>query len=421
MSWSVTLWNGDVMEWLWGAPIASILISSIFASRLAPVAQRGNSFSLKRDFVGKMLGPVDVVIPAYNERINIEACVRSVLGSSALSADQLRVWVIDDQSSDETAIILQRLDEEGDPRLRVIAGTARPVDQIWMGKNWACAQAMDQAVGEFVLFIDADVRLRTGAIESAVQALVNHQWDLLTGWLEIQCGCWGEWIAQPIIASMMLVAFQPQELADPTNPSMFAVGPFMLFRRSAYDRVGGHRALRAEIVEDVELARAIQAAGLSYHFAYFPDFGTLRMYQSFVGLWEGWTKNWHLGSRRNVKATVNSAVISLLVFTVPWVGAIVGGLNFGLNLDQTIWHGVTTWSLLGGAVGGAVAVAALGQQYWIRVQLENTVQLPKRYWWLSGIGGAVVAAIAIASWIKTETGWGWTWRGRKLRMEPLDR
>ena len=400
------------MEWLGLAPIGSMLLSSVFASRLGPVAQRGPSFSLVRGVPKPGLAlssvKVDVVIPAYNEVIHIEACVRSVLESSTL--DTLTVWVVDDQSSDTTGEILARMAEEGDRRLRVIRGVDRPVNEGWMGKNWACAQAVDLAMGEFVLFIDADVRLRPGAIEAAVEAMALNQWDLLTGWLEIQCGCWGEWIAQPIIASLMLVGFQPQELADPKHPSMFAVGPFMLFRRSAYDKVGGHRSLRSQIVEDVELARAIQGAGLNFRFAYFPDFGTLRMYQSFAGLWEGWTKNWHLGSRRNVKATVNSAVIAFLVFTVPWLGAIVGLGNFG---SHVLGHNVTIWSVLGALVG----IAAMVQQYWIRSQLERTVQLPRRYWWLSGLGGLVVAAIAIGSWIKTETGWGWTWRGRKLRLE----
>ncbi len=403
--------NGEIMEWLWVTPIASVLISSVFASRFRPVAARGESFTLRRYRpVAQMPGRIDVVIPAYNERINIEACVRSVLESSALTAEQLVVWVVDDQSSDETAEILAGLAQEGDDRLRVISGTARPENEVWMGKNWACAQAMDRAIGEYVLFLDADVRLRAGAIEAAVRAMAAKEWDLLTGWLEIQCGCWGEWIAQPIIACMMIVGFQPQELADPENPSMFAVGPFMLFRRSAYDKVGGHRALRSEIVEDVELGRAIQAAGLNFHFAYFPDFGTLRMYQSFGGLWEGWTKNWHLGSKRNVKATVKSAFISLLVFTVPWIGAIVGFVNLGTQ----VWtQQITVLGILGGFAG----LAAIGQQYWIRLKLEQTVHLPKLSWWTSGLGGIVVAAIAIGSWIKTETGWGWTWRGRKLRLE----
>ena len=36
------------------------------------------------------------------------------------------------------------------------------------------------------------------------------------------------------------------------------------------------------------------------------------------------------------------------------------------------------------------------------------------YWWLSGVGGIIVAALALTSIVKTETGWGWTWRGRSL-------
>ena len=103
-------------------------------------------------------------------------------------------------------------------------------------------------------------------------------------------------------------------------------------------------------------------------------------------------------------------MISLFVFTVPWLGAIAVLSNLGIHL---LGHNVTIWTVL----GALVSIAALIQQYWIRTQLEQTVQLPRRYWWLSGIGGLVVAAIAIGSWIKTGTGWGWTWRGRKLRLD----
>jgi hypothetical protein len=41
-----------------------------------------------------------------------------------------------------------------------------------------------------------------------------------------------------------------------------------------------------------------------------------------------------------------------------------------------------------------------------------------RYWWLTGLGGLFVAAIGLASVLKTETGWGWTWRGRSLKQHP---
>jgi glycosyltransferase involved in cell wall biosynthesis len=385
-------------------------ISSVFAGRLRSLVSQVETYRL----IGSQLSSqpllkqsVDVMIPAYNEELNIEACVRSVLASSP--SRQITVWVVDDQSSDRTWEIVTNLAAEGDDRLKILRGSDRPRNEIWMGKNWACAQAMDQATGEYVLFIDADVMLTSGAIETAVAAAGEQQWDLLTGWPTIVCGCFGEWVAQPIVASMFALAFKPEEIADPQCESMFAVGPFMLFRRAAYDRVGGHRALRSEIVEDVELARAIQQAGLSLHFAYLNDLAFLRMYRTFGALWEGWTKNWHLGSQRNVKATLYSAFIAFCVFSLPW-------LSFGqavMHLRNAVFDGETVW---GWGLMTSIAGLFLLKQYEIRQNLAIVMNLPTRYWWLSGLGGLVVSAIAIVSWIKTETGWGWTWRGRSLKL-----
>ncbi len=386
-------------------------VSSIFARRMLPLVQNASQYRLMRPQpIPQVLVSIDVMIPAYNEASNIESCVRSVLNSSDLSPTQLTVWVVDDQSNDRTWEILTQLALEGDDRLKILQGSDRPEGEIWMGKNWACAQAMDQATGEYVLFIDADVQLQPGAIETAVSAAMENQWDLLTGWPTIVCGCLGEWIAQPVVASMFSLSFQPKSIEDPKSETMFAVGPFMLFRREAYDRVGGHRALRSEIVEDVELARAIQQAGLSLHFGYLGDLALLRMYRTFGALWEGWTKNWHLGSKRNTQATFYSALIALLAFSLPW-------FNVGLT-TMNLWQargsgGLQVWAL------GAIEIAAilfLIRQYQIRQRLEAVMNLSARYWWLGGLGGWVVAAIAIASWVKTETGWGWTWRGRSLKL-----
>ena len=395
-------------------------VSSVFAGRLISVAQNASKYRLMRSVPSPhFTDRVDVMIPAYNEAENIEACVRSVLNSTSLSSKQLTVWVVDDQSNDRTWDILKQLDQEGDDRLKIIQGTPRPTGEVWMGKNWACAQAMDQANGDYVLFIDADVQLKPGAIETAVVAAKTNQWDLLTGWPTIVCGCVGEWIAQPIVASMFALAFQPDEIADAQNNSMFAVGPFMLFRRSAYDRVGGHRALRSEIVEDVELARAIQNAGLSLHFGYLGDLALLRMYRTFGALWEGWTKNWHLGSRRNTKATFYSATIALLVFTLPWlsVGLTITNLWRAIGGFDTHLLAVNQAQVLGLGLLVIISIILLIPQWQIRQRVEKIMNLSASYWWLSGIGGLVIAGIAIASWVKTETGWGWTWRGRSLKLE----
>ncbi|WP_416666377.1 glycosyltransferase [Egbenema bharatensis] len=77
-----------------------------------------------------------IIIPAYNEAENIEECVTSVL-ESTVAADCLQVWVVDDQSTDDTATIVQLLQStRNDPRLHLLMGQPRPDGEIWVGKSW---------------------------------------------------------------------------------------------------------------------------------------------------------------------------------------------------------------------------------------------------------------------------------------------
>ncbi len=354
------------------------------------------------------LPKISVIIPAYNEASNIETCVISVLDSTDLAADQLEVLVVDDQSTDETFAIVELLQSSRhDDRLKLIAGQPRPVDQTWMGKNWACTQAVAQATGDYFLFLDADVQLKPGCLETTVAFAEQEQIDLLTFWMTIVCACFAEWIAQPIIANLLAVGYEFASVNDPDHEKVFAVGPFMLFRRTAYEQIGGHRAVADYVVEDVELGRRIKQHRLKLWYGLGHDLAQVRMYQSFSALWEGWTKNWHLGSNRNWRATLYTASITFLVFAVPLLGLLIA---------------VTRGAVLGfgGWTTAATVLALIGVvlHYPMRRVTQQLTNIPPRYWWLTGLGGIVVSAIPIASIIKVETGWGWTWRGRELVNHP---
>ena len=78
---------------------------------------------------------VSVIIPAYNEAINIQPCMEAVLNSELPNADALQVLVADDGSTDSTQYLAQALADQ-DPRVEVIAVPPRPQDSIWLGKNW---------------------------------------------------------------------------------------------------------------------------------------------------------------------------------------------------------------------------------------------------------------------------------------------
>jgi cellulose synthase/poly-beta-1,6-N-acetylglucosamine synthase-like glycosyltransferase len=355
---------------------------------------------------------IAVVIPVYNEEINLQACVEAVLSNELPDPQQIQVWIADDESTDRTGAIAYQLVAQ-DPRVHLIAVPPRPTTEVWRGKNWACAQAVEQAQGEYLLFIDADVRLEKGAIAAALTQAQASDADLLSCLPEIVCGCLAEWLAQPIMVRMLTAGFNISSVSDPAQPEVaFAAGPFMLFRRTAYDRIGGHRAIADDLVEDVALARQIKAFGLNMRLMLGLGLVKVRMYQNLAGLWEGWTKNLHMGTKRNVSSTLLIAVISVFVFVMPWLGIIVSGVAF------------FTLGLPEGKLFLIPFLSALALLLWESIlwrQQAILLELPVRYGLLRWLGGLLVAAIAIASIIKTETGWGWTWRGRSLALNDAKR
>ena len=86
------------------------------------------------------------------------------------------------------------------------------------------------------------------------------------------------------MASLLGLVFPIEAANNPANPMAFAAGPFMLFRRSAYRAIGGHRALAGEVEEDLALARRIKGSGHRLRYLLALDALELRMYANFAAL-----------------------------------------------------------------------------------------------------------------------------------------
>ena len=348
-----------------------------------------------------------VVIPAYNEAENINVCLESVL-SSTPPCVEWQVLVVDDESSDATAELAAASAAHlphTSAGFSLLSAGPRPAAERWVGKNWACTRAMEQVHSDWVLFIDADVQLQTDALQRALAQAISDQADLLSLAPRLTCGCLAEWMVQPIMASLLGLGFPIEAANDPASDVAFAAGPFMLFRRSVYQRIGGHRALAAEVVEDLALARTIKAGGHRLRYLLGLDAVDLRMYADLAALWEGWTKNWCLGLDRDPAKALAAAGVVVVMFSIPWLLLPVAiGLLLALPPMQGCWLALLT-----------AALVAVGQQLILRLWTRQQFQLPIDYWWLMGAGGLIVGAIGPVSVWRTLTGQGWTWKGRSLR------
>lgn len=345
---------------------------------------------------------ISIIVPAYNEAENIQECIESILLNTALPPDKLEVWVVDDQSTDQTLDILQALQQQGDLRLHVVSGLSRPNDPVWLGKNWACQQAAEKATGDYFIFIDADVRLKSGAIVAIVQTAVEHSVDFITCIPQIVSGSLTEWLVQPLMYINVLVSFNSAVVKDPKTKTAYALGPFLLFRSSVYWQVGGHQGVCHEVAEDVAFARKLKHQGVNSRSILGPNLLSLRMYRTWQSLWEGWTKVLYVGAHRSILMMLLLTTVMLLVYTVPWI-------MLGVALLQTVYT-PNVFSTIAIALAGLTILL----QYGIRKQGSQALGTLTTYWWLQGVGGCLIASLAIASVIKTQTGWGWTWRGRRL-------
>lgn len=347
-----------------------------------------------------------VVIPAYNEQDNIVRCLSSVLASDP-PALNWSVVVVDDQSTDRTAELAREIVAARDNRAitcRIMESGERPMDERWVGKNWACSQAMDVVETPWVLFLDADVVLSRDALKRALASAVAEGADLFSLAPRLVCDCLAEWMVQPIMASLLGLGFPISEANDPASPVAFAAGPFMLFRHSAYTAIGGHRALAGEVVEDLALARIIKQTGHRLIYRLGLDAVDLQMYSDLSSLWEGWTKNWYLGLERSVLKSLLAGAAVFTMFSLPWLLLMTAPVGFVVLPDCRL-------ATLSVVIAAATAVLL---QWMLRLWTRWRFGLPLNFWWLMGLGGLIVAAIAPTSVWRSLTGRGWTWKGRPL-------
>jgi hypothetical protein len=276
--------------------------------------------------------PVSILIPARNEAGQIEAAVRAACGQRPAAAE---VVVLDDGSTDGTAEILARLEAEL-PSLRVVRGA--PLPPGWAGKTWACWQlASRHARAEWVLFVDADVRLEPDAAARALAAARIESSDFVSGFPRQLTPTVGEALLVPLVY-LVLLSYLPMALVRRVAmPSLSAgCGQLMLARRAAYLAADGHRAIRDTLHDGIKLARRMKATGHSIGLFDGQDLATCRMYAGLRATWRGFSRNAY-------EALGSPGALALMValngglFVLPFLALPAALLSGGPSSTTALW------------------------------------------------------------------------------------
>lgn len=281
---------------------------------------------------------LSVILPMRNERTNAEAALAVLMGQDH---PNLEIIVVDDGSDDGTGEILRRTAGD-DPRVRVIEGQELP--EGWRGKNYALWQGCKAAQGEEMLLIDADVRLAPTTLRLSCLAMASRGASMLTLLPRLVTGATWEHAVQTAIMQVFISWLPIDDIEDMSKPFSLANGPFILLTREAYEGIGGHEALKAEIAEDYIMALRLKQMGFKPTYWDGSKHMDLRMYETFRGLWQGWTKNFYFGLGQSVVLALFFAAFILGYFVLPYaaflwflVGSLMGFASVaGLALSGAV-------------------------------------------------------------------------------------
>ena len=220
--------------------------------------------------VARRRASVSVVIAARNEEEDLPGTLDALL---AQDYPDLEVVVVEDGSTDRTAAVI----DARAPRVRRIDPPALP--DGWVGKNWACWTGAHATDGEWLLFLDADVRTHPAAVRTTMDWAEREGADLATIGPRVEMKGFWERVVLPFYVQMVLTYFRAPHVNRANSRAALANGQYWLVRRTTYEALGGHAAVAPIMLEDVAIARRFRDAGRRIRMAWAPSLASTRMYR----------------------------------------------------------------------------------------------------------------------------------------------
>lgn len=340
--------------------------------------------------------PVSIIIPARNEAEHLPRLLASLSTLRYHAAGGARLYetiVVDDASTDGGGAAAATLGA----RVIRLEEADRPVG--WTGKANACMRGAAVAQHAWLLFLDADTELTPPAVERVIAYATDRALDALSLLLQQRCETFWERLLLPYAYQQLFAGLDPARLADPSTGEACLNGQFILVRRAAYDAIGGHGAVRACIVEDVALARALKAAGCRLEIVRGEQLGSVRMYHDLLSIKEGFGKNAFAfladEPHRGVRVALASACAGLTVPSLALAARATGAHRLAVFCCALL-----TWAGLTRELAG-----------WVR-----RFGAPASYAIFQPLAAITFQAIAMESTVRSLSGHRVTWKGRSYAV-----
>jgi dolichol-phosphate mannosyltransferase len=352
-----------------------------------------------------------VVVPAFNERDNIELLVDRL--EIALGRTAWEVVYVDDDSPDGTAAAVRELSQIN-PRVRCVQRIGR------RGLSTAVIEGILASSAPYIAVMDADLQHDESVLQEMLETLKRDELDVVVGSRYTGGGGIGDWnkgrAAMSKFATQLSRVVVPAELTDPMSGffvmtraafdqsvrhlsgqgfkillDLFASSPTPYrFKEVPYtfrDRLRGESKLDGAVVWEYLMLLVDKTVGrwVPARFVLFALVGTFGLAL-------------HLGVLRSM----------LIAFSFPMAQAIATAVamvsNFSINNALTYRdRRLRGWKFVGG-LATFCAVCAVGAI--ANVRLASLAFEQHYVWWLSGLAGAAASVVwnyavtSIVTWRK---------------------
>jgi cellulose synthase/poly-beta-1,6-N-acetylglucosamine synthase-like glycosyltransferase len=230
---------------------------------------------------------VTILAPMRNEAENVPEFISAL--SAQMGVRNLRIIVINDGSTDKTAELLDTV-IGNDKRFAVIDS---PVQRMgWLGKVSALQAGYQAAESEYIITLDADVRLEPNAVMRAITQLERLKLDFTSPYPRQIAQTFPEKLIQPLLhwSWMSTIVLRLAE-KYPRRSTAVGNGQFFVVRKSALDAIDGFTSVSNQILDDIELARSLIGAGFKGVVTEGSGIASTRMYSSLEEIRQGYGKS----------------------------------------------------------------------------------------------------------------------------------
>ena len=382
-----------IFSWIAGTILALAWVSRIVDAALGmPGVADVSRPEWDRNPVSPAGNPrVSIIVPARNEEETVEQSLRSLL---ALDYDNFEVIAVNDRSTDHTGEIMDAIEKEFRPLIRVVHHNELPPG--WLGKTHAMWTATNLATGEWVLFTDADVIFKPDSLRRALAYAEAEPADHVVLFPRMIMKTPGERMMIAFFQTLFMFGHRPWKVADPKADDHMGVGAFNLVRRRVYEAVGTYEALRMEVVDDMKLGKVVKNGGFAQRNVFGADLISIRWGRGAMGIVNNLTKNFF-------------AVLSFQRWRTVLSAFGLAFLNLGPFLGVWLAHG---WARLPFAV-------ALASIFVIYVGMSRRSSVPPYYFVLHPVSTSLFIYTLLRSMVLTLWRDGVVWRGTKYPLEEL--